>query len=66
MGGATHRDPWDKPGAAILQGGKWTNNAHEPTVKGGPIGWGAIKTHCTAMGSVAANRRLNVFVSILF
>ena len=35
MGGATHRDPWDKQGAAILQGGKWANNAHEPIVKGG-------------------------------
>ena len=30
-----------------------------PLSKGEPIGWGAIKTHCTAMDSVAAHRRLN-------
>ena len=35
IGGATHRDPSDKQGGAILQGGKWANNAHEPIVKGG-------------------------------
>ena len=42
MGGPTHQ--WVGPpivthgtnkGGAILQGGKWANNAHEPIVKGG-------------------------------
>ena len=28
--------------------------------KGGPIGWGPIKTHCTKMHSVAASRRLKL------
>ena len=32
------------------------------TNKGEPIGWGAIKTHCTAMDSVAANRRLKTTI----
>ena len=30
-----------------------------PLSKWEPIGWGAIKTHCTAIDSVAASRRLN-------
>ena len=51
--------PTGKTRGAILQGRKWANNAHEPTVKGEPIGWGTIKTHCTAMGSVAVNKPLN-------
>ena len=59
MGGATHRDSWDKQGGAFFKGGEWANNAHEPIVKGEPIGWGAIKTHCTATGPVAANRQLD-------
>ena len=59
MGGATHRDPWDKQGGPIFQGGKWANKHTNPLSKGEPIGWGAIKTHCTAIDSVAANRRLN-------
>ena len=59
MGGATHRDPWDKQGGPLFRGANGLNNAYEPIVKGGnPSGGVGIKTHCTAMDSVAANRRL--------
>ena len=61
MGGATHRDAWDKQGGAILQGANGPTIHTNPLSKGEPIGGGggAIKTHCTAMNSVAANWRLN-------
>ena len=70
MGGATHRDPWDKQGGAFFRGGGNGRTMHtNPLSRGEPIGWGAIKTHCTAMDSVAANRRLksrkhNCFINL--
>ena len=39
--------------------------AQDPLSKGGPIGWGAIKTHCTKMHSVAASRRLKSSLQVL-
>ena len=62
MGGATHRDLWDKQGGPFFRAGKWANNAHEPIVKGGAHRVGGHQNglpHCTAMDSVAASRRLN-------
>ena len=63
MGGATHRDPWDKQGGAFFRGGNGRTMHTNPLSRGEPIGWGAIKTHCTAMDSVAANRRLKNIAS---
>ena len=59
MGGATHRDPWDKQGGAFFRGENGRTMHTNPLSRGEPIAWGAIKAHCTAMDSVAANRRLN-------
>ena len=59
MGGATHRDPWDKQGGAFFRGANGLTMHTNPLSKGGTHWVGAIKTHCTATDSVAANRRLN-------
>ena len=63
MGGATHRDPWDK------QGGPFFRAANGRTMHTNPLSkrethrvGGPSKPHCTAMDSVAANRRLNASV----
>ena len=67
MGGPTHK----RVGPPIVthgtnkdghsSGGSNGRTMHTTPLSGGePIGWGAIKTHCTAMDSVAANRRLKV------
>ena len=37
-----------------------------PLSRGERIGWGAIKTHCTAMGPVAANRRPKFTTPLFF
>ena len=58
MGGATHRDPWDKQGGPFFRGANGLAMHTNPLLKGEPIGLGAIKTHCTTMDSVAASRRL--------
>ena len=59
MGGATHRDPLDKEGGVpFFKGANGRTMHRNPLSKGEPIGWGAIKTHCAAMDSVAADRRL--------
>ena len=74
MGGPTHK--WVGPPivthgtnkGGLLQGGGNGRTMHtNPLSRGEPIGWGAIKTHCTAMDPVAANRRLNAsgFVKFL-
>ena len=42
-------------GMAILKGGKMgeqCTQTHSICQRGNPIGWGAIKTHCTEMYSV--------------
>ena len=66
MGGPNHewvgppiRDPWDKQGWPFFRGTNGRTMHRNPLSKGEPIGWGSIKTHCTAMDSVADNRRLN-------
>ena len=59
MGGPTHE--WVGPPIVTHgtnKGGEKCTRTH--CQRGEPIGWGAIKTHCTAMDSVAANRRLNI------
>ena len=47
---------------AIPQQGKWANNAHEPIVKMGTHRVGGHQTHCTAIATVAASRRLTFIV----
>ena len=63
MGGATHQlNPWDKQGGPFFRGANGRSMQMNPLSRGEPIAWGAIKTHCTARGSVAANRRLKTTV----
>ena len=65
MGGPTHE--WvgapivthgAKKGGPFFRGANRLTMHTNPLSKGEPIGWGAVKTHCTAMDSVAASRRL--------
>ena len=58
MGGAIVTHGTNKGGPSS-RGGNGRTMHTNPSSKGEPIGWGAIKTHCTAMDSVAASRRLN-------
>ena len=67
MGGPTHE--WVGPpivthgankGGPFFRGANRLPMHTNPLSKGEPIGWGAIEIHCTAMDSVAANRRLNI------
>ena len=71
MGGPTHK--WVGPpivthgtnkGGGLLQGGGMGEQCN-PLSRGEPIGWGAIKTHCTAMSPVAANRRLKAIIYVM-
>ena len=64
MGGPTHE--WGPPIVAHgtnkgghPSGGQMGEQCERTHCKGGTHRVGAIKTHCTAMDSVAANRRLN-------
>ena len=71
MGGPTHE--WVGPPIVTHganKGGPFFRGANRPTMhtnplsKGEPIGWGAVKTLCTAMDSVAVNRWLNASVGL--
>ena len=65
MGGATHRDPWDKQGGPSSEGGEMGEQCARTHCQGGnPSGGGPSKPIAQRWTLVAANRRLNASYKI--
>ena len=61
MGGATHRDPWDKQGKLFFGGGgEWANNAHEPIVEAHRVGGHQNPSHSDGLCSCTGDSTLNL------